>query len=251
MNKFLLLTAALLCVSLHTLSAQRWSCAAQIGATAYLGDVGEHVNWQPQLNRTVLGASLAYHATDFLTIRLNALGGQLASSDAENTTTLWRKQRAFSFKTPFVETSLLTEWDVLKALINQRYDKENTAFSVHLLLGVGVNRLNPMVNFNEPNPISERVHLDKNAAFNRNQFVIPYGVILKWHINETMAIRAEASMRKTFSDYFDGVSQSASSSNKDAYIVASIGWEQTLSWGLSGWERLRFSSGGAAYCPKF
>lgn len=251
MNKRLLLLAAvLLCLSLPILKAQKWSCAAQIGTTAYSGDVGEHLNWQPNINRTAFGASLAYNATDFLTVRLNVLTGQLSSSDLENTTTPWRKQRAFSFKTPFVESTILTEWNVYQAIAGEQYT-DPPAFSVHLLFGIGVNRIDPTINFNEPNPISEKVSLDKNAPFNRNQIVIPYGVIAKWRINETSAIRLEVSMRKTFSDYFDGVSQAASAKNKDAYTVASIGWEQTLSWGLTGWERIRFSSGNAAYCPKF
>ncbi len=250
MNKPLLLAAALLCFSLPILKAQKWSCAAQIATTAYLGDVGEHLNWQPNLNRAAFSASLAYKATDFLTVRLNVLTGQLSSSDLENTTKPWRKQRAFSFKTPFVESAILTEWDVYQAIVGEQYT-DPPALSVHLLVGVGVNRIDPTVNFNEPNPISERVSLDKNAPFNRNQIVIPYGVVAKWRINETSAIRVELSMRKTFSDYFDGVSQSASAKNQDSYVVGSIGWEQTLSWGLTGWERVRFSSNSATYCPKF
>jgi OmpA-OmpF porin, OOP family len=245
-----LLTALLLCGSCFTASAQRWSCAAQVGTTAYLGDVNERLLWQPKLNRVTVGGSIGYEALDFLTLRLNVAVGQLSGSDAENTNTSWRKLRAFSFQTPFIEASLLTEWDVLKAMhIGQNSDNTNP-FSAHLLLGVGVNRINPIVDFNEPNPVSELTHLDKNAAFNHNQIVIPYGLVVKWHINETSTIRVEAAMRKTFSDYFDGISKSASPNNNDAYIMGSIGWEQTLSWGLHGWEKMRFTSSGA-YCPRF
>lgn len=244
------LTAFLLCLSLHSLTAQRWTCAAQIGATAYLGDVNEHLLWQPQLNRTAIGGSIGYKALDFLTVRLNVTAGQLSGSDAENTANAWRTLRAFSFQTPFVETALLTEWDVLKAINGADYGDERRLFSAHLLLGVGVSRIVPKVNFNEPNPVSELVDLDKNAVYNHHQVVIPLGFVVKWHINASSAIRVEAAMRKTFSDYFDGISKSAAPNNNDAYLMGSIGWEQTLSWGLTGWEKMRFSS-ARAYCPRF
>jgi hypothetical protein len=252
MNKLtqLRLTALLLCGSFYSLNAQKWSCAAQVGTTAYLGDVSERMAWQPNLKRTLVGASVAYSPLDFLTVRLNVVTGQLSGNDAENTTTEWRKKRAFSFQTPFVETSILTEFDVFKAVFGaDNRDKDNT-FSAHVLLGVGVNHIDPMVDFNEPNPISELTGLDKNAVYNHNQVVIPYGFVVKWHLNDASAIRLEGTVRKTFSDYFDGVSKSALSKNNDVYMTATIGWEQTLSWGLKGWERRRFTEGGV-YCPKF
>jgi hypothetical protein len=252
MNKLiqLRLTALLLCGSLYSLNAQKWSCAAQVGTTAYLGDVNENLLWQPKLNRTAIGGSVSYDALDFMTVRLNVVAGQLSGSDLENTNSAWRKRRAFSFQTPFVEASVLTEWDVLKAIFGDGGKDKSTVFSAHLLLGVGVSRINPLVDFNEPNPISELVHLDKNAAFNHNQIVIPYGIVAKWHISETSRIRVEMSMRKTFSDYFDGISKSAAANNNDAYIMGTIGWEQMLSWGLTGWDKRRFTVGGV-YCPRF
>ena len=251
MNKRpLQLTALLLCCSLYSLNAQKWSYAAQVGTTAYLGDVSEHLAWQPNPKRTALSASLAYEALDFLTIRLNVTAGQLSGNDAENTNTAWRKLRAFSFQTPFIETAVLTEFDVFKAIFGDRQKDKSNTFSAHLLLGVGVSRINPLVNFNEPNPVSELTSLDKNAVYNHNQVVIPYGTVVKWHINEASAIRVEAMVRKTFSDYFDGVSKAALSKNNDVYLTATIGWEQTLSWGLTGWEKRRFTEGGV-YCPRF
>lgn len=252
MNKYIQrhLTVSLLCLSLHSLTAQKWSCAAQIGTTAYLGDVNERLLWQPQLNRTVIGGSIGYAALDFLTVRLAVSIGQLSGSDRENATTAWRKLRAFSFQTPFVETALLTEWDVLKAIKCADYGGNSELFSAHLLLGVGVSRITPKVNFNEPNPVSELVDLDKNTVYNRHQVVIPLGFVVKWHIKASSTIRVEATMRKTFSDYFDGISKSAAPHNNDVYLMGSIGLEQTLSWGLTGWEKMRFSSVGA-YCPRF
>jgi OmpA-OmpF porin, OOP family len=176
--------------------------------------------------------------------------GNLSGNDVENTSVAWRKLRAFSFQTPFVETSIQTEFDVFKAVFGDRQrDKDNT-FSAHLLFGVGISHISPMVNFNEPNPVTELVGLDKNADYNHNQIVIPYGLVVKWHINDVAAIRLAGTVRKTFSDYFDGISKSALASNNDVYMTATIGWEQTLSWGLTGWDKRRFTEGGV-YCPHF
>jgi hypothetical protein len=252
MNKLtqLQLMALLLCSSFYSLNAQKWSCAAQVGTTAYLGDVSERMAWQPNLERTLVGASVAYSLLDFLTVRLNVIKGQLSGHDAENTTTEWRKKRAFSFQTPFLETAILTEFDVFKAVFRTDNQDKDNPFSAHVSLGVGVNRINAMADFNEPNPISELTGLDKNAAYNHNQVVIPYGFVVKWHLNDISVIRLEGMVRKTFSDYFDGVSKSAASKNNDVYMTATIGWEQTLSWGLHGWEKRRFTEGGV-YCPKF
>ncbi len=242
------LAVGLLCSTFHVSHAQKWSCTAHIGTTAYIGDVNEGLLWQPNLNRTAIGASIGYKALDFMTLRLNVLTGQLSGSDAENATTLWRKQRAFSFKTAFVETAVLTEWNVGRMLLGDWADE--LPLSAHLVVGVGVSHITPKVDFNEPNPISERTRLDKNAVFNRNQVVIPFGLAAKWPINASTAFRVEATMRKTFSDYFDGVSQAASAQNNDMYGVLTVAWEQTLSWGLTHSEKLRVVSSGA-YCPTF
>lgn len=243
-------TAFLLCLSLHSLTAQKWFCAAQIGTTAYLGDVNERLLWQPQFNRTAISGSIAYKALDFLTVRFNVTAGQLSGSDVENATTDWRTLRAFNFQTPFVETALWTEWDVLGVVNGTHYGDNSRPFSAHLLLGVAISRIMPKVDFNEPNPVSELVNLDKNAVYNRHQVVIPFGVAVKWYITKSSAIRVEATMRKTFSDYFDGISKSAEPKNNDAYLMGSIGLERTLSWGLTGWDKMRFSS-ARAYCPRF
>jgi Mannosyl-glycoprotein endo-beta-N-acetylglucosaminidase len=63
MNKLtqLRLTAFLLCRSFYSLNAQKWFCAAQIGTTAYLGDVSENMAWQPNLKRTSSNNSFLFH----------------------------------------------------------------------------------------------------------------------------------------------------------------------------------------------
>ncbi len=238
-----------LCLFFYAVNAQKWSYTPQIGTTLYLGDVGEQLAWQPNANRAAAGASLNYSALDFLTIRLTAIGGRLSGSDIENSRTDWRKLRAFSFQTPFVETSIMAEFDVLKAISGKR-GTENDALTTHLLLGVGVSSISPSVYFNESNYVSELAILDKKAVYSHNQIVVPIGVAVKWQFNETSTIRFESTVRKTFSDYFDGVSKAGSPRYNDYYATIMIGWERKLSWGLTGWKKYRFADGGL-FCPRF
>jgi Domain of unknown function (DUF6089) len=238
-----------LCLFFYAVNAQKWSYTPQIGTTLYLGDVGEQLAWQPNANRVAAGASLNFAVLDFLTIRLSAIGGRLSGRDGENTRINWRKLRAFSFQTPFVETSIMTEFDVLKAIVGKRIT-ENDVLTTHFLLGVGVNSIVPTVDFNEPNPVSELTSLDKKAVYSRNQIVVPIGIAVKWQFNETSTIRFESTVRKTFSDYFDGVSKAGSPRYNDYYATIMIGWERKLSWGLTGWKKYRFADGGL-FCPRF
>jgi OmpA-OmpF porin, OOP family len=240
----------LLCLSFYAINAQKWSYSAQIGTTVYLGDVSEKIAWQPNVNRTVLGASLSYEALDFLNIRLNAIGGRLSGRDGENTEIEWRKLRAFSFQTPFVEASIMTEFDALKAIFGDITTKNNR-LTTHLLLGVGVSHIAPKVNFNEPNPISELTYLDKQAVYSRNQIVVPLGIAVKWQLNQTSTFRFESTVRKTFSDYFDGISKTGNPRYNDFYATVMVGWERKLSWGLTGWKKFRFVNNDGLFCPRF
>ena len=76
------------------------------------------------------------------------------------------------------------------------------------------------------------------------------GFAVKWRMNETATLRFETVARKTFSDYFDGISKSGGPKYNDYYMTTMIGFEKKLSWGLKGWKKYQFSNVGA-YCPRF
>lgn len=233
----------------YSLSAQKWSYTAQIGTTAYLGDLSEKLACQPNENRIVVGGALNYTISDVLNVRLSAISGRLSGIDGENSPTAWRKLRGFSFQTPFVETSITAEFDVLKAISGNKH-AQNDLLSTYFVLGAGMSYISPSVDFNEKKSFSDAVNLDKQAVYARNQVVIPVGFAVKWRMNKTATLRFETVGRKTFSDYFDGISKSAGPRYNDYYMTTMIGFEKKLSWGLKGWKKYQFFNIGA-YCPRF
>jgi hypothetical protein len=206
--------------------AQSFELGGIYGITGYMGDVNEKLFFPIQRDRSVAGGFLRYRATDAFNVRFNMYRGFIGGSDLENAKNEWRKQRGFSFTSPIKEYSVTAEYNVLKLLPNS----EELPLSINVQAGVGYGHINPRTDFNESNNSSERINLDKMADFNRNILVLPIGATFELHFSKTFSLGIEAGMRKTFTDYLDGVSALGNAKLKDWYFIGGISLTQKLNW---------------------
>jgi Domain of unknown function (DUF6089) len=206
--------------------SQTFSLGGIFGIAGYLGDVNEKIYFRIQRDRTVAGGYFRYQANNMFSLRFNIYKGSLSGSDFDYSKNTWRQQRGFSFVSTFKEYSAAAEYDVLKLLPNT----QKLPLSVRLNLGVGYTVTNPIVDYNEPNAIYEDVTADKLAEYNRNILVLPIGLSFEWHFSKTFSLGIDGGMRKTFTDYLDGVSKLGNTKLKDWYFIGGISLTQKLNW---------------------
>ena len=141
-------------------------------------------------------------------IKINALISSIAITDANYPE---RRARGFSFTTNFIEASALFEWFFFGK--KQRDEEGNLQKnnSPYLFLGVGALYSDPLTEGlpeNSPDLTAEQSTI--NAVF-------PFGIGYRWEIDFKTRLGIEYGFRPTFSDYLDGISESANPDKNDWY----------------------------------
>ena len=200
---------------MFTLSAQNNEWGIAIGATGYHGDIEVKNNSLLQQARPIAGVFYRYHLSERWAFRGQLLFGQLyidekryAIASPDN----FREKRGISFTTTLLELSILPEWRFAHV-----GDVDFYAFS-----GIAGFYFNPIVNYNEPNPVIGDKNLDKGAVYSKFSWAIPFGGGMQWFVNDKIAIGLEGTLRKTFTDQIDGLSLSGNPKIKDYYFFANL-----------------------------
>jgi hypothetical protein len=214
------------------------------GGSNYMGDLAQGI----ALNETHLmgGLICRFHYNDFLTLRGNAVFGQISGDDqnfkdvvafthkdaADNPVNITRGQRNLNFRSNIVEFSAIGEWNLLGFEESTR----TRPYTPFLFAGIGVFKFNPMSQFNyidglrdatgalvhnpqlqqydgqwvELQTLStegqETTKFNDRKRYNLTQVSIPLGVGFKQQVDDYWAYGIEFGMRKTFTDYLDDVS---------------------------------------------
>jgi OmpA-OmpF porin, OOP family len=232
------------------LFSQKLSLGVFSGSSFYLGDVTERFYFQGIIkNKPSVGGFLKYDFNNRFSIRANYLQGEISGDERIYHKIPWRVERGFSFKSPIKESSVIAEWSFLKKEFGNYSRSGSQAISLYLVVGLGYLKTNPVVDFNEPNSMFEDVNSDKFAQYNRNHFVVPMGLGVKWQISKDKTIGLEVANRTTFTDYLDGISKLAQPKFGDWYLAATVSFSQDLTWG-SNFLRGRGMNASVS-CPKF
>ena len=206
-------------------SQSKWDLGLQLGGMGYQGDL----NPNPYMDFNTLqfgyGAFLRRNFNQNLGLRLNYAGGKVKGDDLN-----WsdeRKARGYNFSNSINELGLLLEWDILG---HRRYREDGTfrkVLSPYLFGGVaGAFTGEAKVNYNDPafpnrpNMAGEEVDIkaDKPTA----SLAVPFGLGLRYDLNERWNLGAEFGLRPVFQDYLDGVSESGDAANDDWYSFANL-----------------------------
>ena len=187
------------------------------GGSNYMGDLSKGV----ATNETHLmgGLICRFNYNDFITLRGNAVFGQISGNDQ-------------NFKSNLVEFSAIGEWNILGFGETTRA----TPATPFLFAGIGVFKFNPRTQFNYmPGMVDAQgqalhnVQLEQydkewielqtlgtegqgttkyndRKRYNLTQVSIPLGIGYKQQVDEFWAWGIELGARKTFTDYLDDVS---------------------------------------------
>jgi OmpA-OmpF porin, OOP family len=165
------------------------------------------------------GAFARYYFGDRLSARLNLITGKIAGDDAKYPDRT-HGSRDFSFTSTLFDASAMLEFEPWGA---KRYRADNTfkrILSPYFNVGAGFLSGKPVVNFNEQGNlgIAAEIALDKANA-KSTFFNIPFGGGIRYDLTRNLTLGAEAAFRMPFTDYLDGISQSANSSKNDWYYT--------------------------------
>jgi hypothetical protein len=196
------------------------------GASNYMGELTPFIAFNE--TKPMGGIICRFNYSDFITLRGNALFGQIAGDDKNYTDVAERYKRNLNFKSNIIEFSGTLEWNLMGFEETQRYNPG----SPFLFIGIGVFKFNPMTQFNyipaihttasygdiakhdgqwiELQPLStegqETTKFNDRKRYSLTQVSIPLGVGYKKQFDDVWAWGVELGFRKTFTDYLDDIS---------------------------------------------
>jgi OmpA-OmpF porin, OOP family len=209
MKNIFLLALALLPLSSY---AQNASFGIMLGASNYQGDLSErHI--------TVVETHLAggifvrRQILPKLTVKGNFYAGRISGDDANYAD---RLSRGYKYSSPLLEGGVNLEWDILGRARNVRRGYYTKVITPYLLSGFGAVYFNPDIQGLPPDA-EEKKYDTRN--FN---FIIPLGAGFKADLNPQITLGLEFVTHLPFTDYLDGVSESAEPGNHDWYGFAGL-----------------------------
>ncbi len=189
-------------------AAQHLEAGLMLGGSNYLGDLSENSS-RVILSETGFSGGLfgRYNLNDFVAVRLGLQYASVRGFDA-NASDPAIRQRNLSFRSSIYEISLTGEFNLLGY---QPYALSRT-FSPYLFAGVAGFRFNPRTEFAGATVALQPLGTEgqglpgRPAPYQLVQFAVPFGIGLKYALNDSWNIGLEIGARKTFTDYLDDVS---------------------------------------------
>lgn len=182
LKNFLFLTFT---ISVLVVNAQFIEFGGGLGASYYTGDL----NHYPRISKSRLAGTAIYrmNLSEIVSLKLALTAGKLSGDDFQPIDEL-SVQRQYKYSHSFLEFSSVFEYH----FIDYRSDIKRIKWSPYAMLGIGFMKLNN----------TEPAFVD----YNRFQFVLPMGGGVKYILGKRLTLGFEAGVRKTFTDYIDGLS---------------------------------------------
>jgi len=169
------------------------------GTANYFGDMVNNGELGKIRYNIVLGAE--YYLDQRISARAEFSYFQLAGDDALANDD--RVIRNLSFTSGNMELSAVGTVSLFK--LGQRY-YQRPQLNIYGFAGVGLLYMNPKAERQNGEKVALRPLMTENVAYSRAQFVLPYGVGIKYAFHPHYNVIVEAGYRTTFTDYLDDVS---------------------------------------------
>ena len=180
------------------------------------------------------GAYLRYNFSDVLSTRFNLIAGKISGNDADYPNRS-HGDRNFSFTSNLVDANLMLEWEPFG---KKRYENANAfrkILSPYLAVGAGFLYGKPVVNYNEANNVANAANIALDKANTKNTFFnVPFGAGVRYDLSRRLTLGLEGFFRLPFTDYLDGVSQSANSKKNDWYYTGMLNLGYRLNYNRDG-----------------
>ncbi|MEZ5043498.1 MAG: DUF6089 family protein [Saprospiraceae bacterium] len=190
------------------LHAQHFEAGILGGGSNYLGDLSNNSSTvylgQSHFAGGIFGR---YNFNDYLAVRLGLNYTALSGADANAPVGAFR-DRNLSFQTDIYEVGLIGEFNLMGY---QPYNL-SSPFSPYLFAGVAFFTFNPKAFYQgqlvelQPLDTEGQGLPDRPAPYTTQQFAIPFGIGVKYALNDQWNVGLEIGVRKTFTDYLDDVS---------------------------------------------
>lgn len=235
----MVILAAMLTFAAQMTYAQTFEAGIFVGAATYNGDIDVTTqNWGSSL-RPALGLIGKYRLNDAWLLRGQFVSGTLAVSE-KNSDIAWQRERGFSFRNRVKELSFMVERSLMNIGKFQLYGFGGVALAFH----------KPQTDYNNGSSFFNDVqNSDSQSNKSTTSFVLPLGMGLKYHFAPKWTLAVEASVRKTFTDYLDGVSNLGNPDRNDAYMFTGVSVFYEFGFGKSA--KNRDFKNGLNTCPKF
>ncbi|HLO89987.1 MAG: DUF6089 family protein [Chloroflexota bacterium] len=211
--------SALSFISLN-LSAQSYGEVGVFGGVAYyIGDLNP--GKQFEIVKPAFGGFLRHNFNERLAINLSGTYGHIAGDDAISG---YRTDRNLNFKSPVTDISATFEINFFEYFIGSL----RHFLTPYMFAGAGTVIFNPQGKYNgdfyDLQPLgtegqNSEIYPDRDP-YKRVAFQVPFGIGVKYSLNDFIGITANWTMHKTYTDYIDDVSKTyyldlANSSSSD------------------------------------
>ena len=179
------------------------------GATHYFGDL----NTRAKLNRPkfAVGAFFRKQFGNYIGLRVSAHYTQLGYSDIYNTHNEYQRRRNLSFNSNVFELALQGDFNFFKFVPGDPYH----AFTPYITLGAGIFSYDPYAFLDGKKVMLRPLGTEgqgtpaypDRTAYNTMGFCFPFGVGVKYALNDRMNVGFEVTHRFTNTDYLDDVSK--------------------------------------------
>lgn len=214
MNKLIAILVVAMCVRGVSAYAQQpvvqeGEFGVGIGAAHYFGDL----NTRAKLNRPKMAAGIFFRKNfgNYIAARVVANFAQLGYSDKYNTFNEFMHQRNLSFNTSVWELSLRGDFNFFRFLPGD----PNYRFTPFISLGVGVFSYDPYAYLQGVKYYLRPLGTEGQGSslypdrkpYGSMAFCIPFGVGVKYALNDRFNVGLEITHRFTSTDYLDDVSK--------------------------------------------
>lgn len=186
------------------------------GAAHYFGDL----NTRAKVNRPKLavGAFFRKQFGNYTSLRVAAHFAQLGYSDVYNTHNDYQRRRNLSFNSNIFELTLQGDFNFFKFIPADPYHN----FTPYVTLGVGVFSYDPYAFLNDQKVFLRPLGTEGQGTaeypdrkpYNTMAICFPFGVGVKYALNDRMNLGFEVGYRFTLTDYLDDVSKTYVGSDK-------------------------------------
>lgn len=181
--------------------SQKWELGGMLGASNYNGDLAREIVLKE--SHLAGGAFFRYNLGKYFSIKPSVQVGTISGSDKnfkEN------KYRNLSFKSNITEVTAMMEYNFKPFGAQVRTE----SFTPYVEFGVGLFHFNPKAKYNGDWFELRNLHTEGQTTkelYKLTQLSVPFGMGLKWSVNNNLTVGFEFVYRKTFTDYLDDVSK--------------------------------------------
>ncbi|HXU27654.1 MAG TPA: DUF6089 family protein [Bacteroidia bacterium] len=205
----------------------KYELVVGMGPTGFLGDLGGSYNngthfvkdYNVTTTRFCLNAGIRYKPYGSRFAAKATLSYATVSGSDDNSKDVIRQNRNLNFKSSILELAVQGEFYLINDVTKNRYTisglhsrKKKTQLSIYVLAGVGVFYYNPQEEYKGSWYSVKKYHTEGQGMpggaknFSNYSVALPIGIGYREAINKRFSIGFEFGIRKTFTDYIDGVS---------------------------------------------